>query len=64
MPFAHGLLALREAIGGLYKYDFLWALVGLLAYVLVSFLIGLIGMKGKKFEAFIERKLEEQDVIG
>ncbi|MBE5899572.1 MAG: YhgE/Pip domain-containing protein [Lachnospiraceae bacterium] len=64
MPFAYGLSALREAIGGLYKYDFLWALVGLLAYVLVSFLIGLIGMRGKKFEAFIERKLEEQDVIG
>ncbi len=64
MPFAYGLSALREAIGGLYKYDFLWALLGLLVYVMVSFLIGLIGMRGKKFEAFIERKLEEQDVIG
>lgn len=64
MPFAYALTALREAIAGLYKHDFLWALLGLSIYIVISFLIGLIGMKGKKFESFIEKKLEEQDVIG
>ena len=64
MPFAYGLTALREAIGGLYEHDFLWALLGLLVYVVLSFLIGLIGMKGAKLQTFIEEKLEEQDVIG
>ena len=64
MPFAYGLTALREAIGGLYEHDFLWALLGLLVYVVISFLIGLIGMKGARLQSFIEEKLEEQDVIG
>ena len=64
MPFAYGLTSIRECIGGMYKHDYLWAILGLLVYVVVGFLIGLIGMKGKRFEEFIERKIEEQDVIG
>ena len=64
MPFAYGFNALREAVAGLYQHDYLWAILGLLAYVVISFLIGLIGMKGEKLQMFIEEKLEEQDVIG
>ena len=64
MPFAYGLTALREAIGGLYEYDFLWALFGLSIYIAVSFVIAFIGMKSAKVQSFIEEKLEEQDVIG
>ena len=64
MPFAYGMGALREAVGGLYRYDYLLDIIGLLVYVIVGFLIALIGMRGKKFEEFVERKLEEQDVIG
>ena len=56
--------AFRECIAGLYKYDYLLNILGLLVYVIVGFLIALIGVKGKRFEAFIERKIEEQDVIG
>ena len=64
MPFAYGLGVLREAVAGLYQHDYLLYLLGLLVYVVIGFLIGLIGMKGKKLEAFVEEKLEKQDVIG
>ncbi|MCR4611392.1 MAG: YhgE/Pip domain-containing protein [Lachnospiraceae bacterium] len=64
MPFAHGMKIVRECIAGMYELDYLWAMLGLIAYMGVSFLVGLIGMKAKRFEEFIERKIEEQDVIG
>lgn len=64
MPFAYGLTAIRECVAGLYRYDYILSLLGLLVYIVVGFLVALIGMRGKRFASFIERKVEEQDVIG
>ena len=64
MPFTYGMNALKECIGGTYRYDFLWALLGLFGHMVVAFLIGLIGMKGTRIQAFLKERLEEQDVIG
>lgn len=64
MPFAYGMNSLREAIAGLYEYDYLWYMLGLIVYIGISILIGMIGMNSKKFEKFVERELDKQDVIG
>ncbi len=64
MPFAYGLGALREAVAGIYENDYLLYLLGLLVYVVIGFLVGLIGMKGKRLQEFVEEQVEKQDVIG
>ncbi len=65
MPFAYGMNAVRETIGGMHGWDYGMYLSGLGAYVGVSLLLGLVvAVPYKKLGNLMEESLEKTGCMG
>ena len=64
MPFKYAMNALRECVGGMYRFDYAKDLAILLIYVAVSFVIGFfLGRPFKKLNEAIEKSKERSGLI-
>ena len=64
MPFKYAMNALRECVGGIYRFNYEKDLVILLIYVAVSFVIGFfLGRPFKKLNEAIEKSKERSGLI-
>lgn len=64
MPFAHGMNAMRETIGGRYGNDYWIYLSGLLIYIVASLVIGLcISKPCQKLNRLVEESKEKTDLM-
>ncbi len=64
MPFAHGMNAIRETIGGMHKHDYWNYLAGMIAYIIVALIFGLIiSIPCKKLNKKIEESKERSDLL-
>lgn len=63
-PFPYSINAMREAISGLYEWDYLIYLAQLMLYAVVALIIGLVIRKPFiKIGHFIERKMKETKMM-
>ena len=64
MPFAYGMNAVRECIAGMYKLDYLKYMSGLLIYIVLALIIGLvISVPCKKLNESIKESTEKTDLL-
>ena len=64
MPFAYGMNAIRETVGGLYQNDYWVYISGMGVYIAVALVIGLlISIPCKKLNAMIEESKERTDLM-
>ena len=64
MPFAYGMNAVRECIAGMYKLDYLKYMSGLLIYIALALIIGLvISVPCKKLNESIKESTEKTDLL-
>ncbi len=64
LPFTYAMNALRESVGGLYQFDFLYDLAILGVFVLISLFIGLIvEIPFRKMNAMIDKSKEKSKVL-
>ena len=60
MPFTYSVNAMRETIGGLYGYDYIFDLLRLLAFIPFALLLGLVLRNPLyRLNEFFEKKMEE-----
>ncbi len=64
MPFAYGMNAVRECIAGMYKYDYWKYMSGLLIYIALALVIGLvISRPCKRLNEKIKESTEKTDLL-
>ncbi len=64
MPFAHGMNAIRESIAGLHNKDYLVYLGGMVAYIVVALIFGLVvSIPCQKLNEKIEESKERTDLL-
>ena len=64
MPFAYGMNAVRECIAGMYKLDYFKFMSGLLIYIALALIIGLvISVPCKKLNESIKESTEKTDLL-
>jgi putative membrane protein len=64
MPFNYAMNALRECVGGLYRYDYFIYLADLFVFAVISVFIGLVlSIPAKKLNEMIEESKEKTGVM-
>lgn len=64
LPFTYGVGAMREAVAGIYPYHYLTDCLGLLAFIPVSLLIGLLLRPVLlNLNSFFDKRLNETDML-
>jgi putative membrane protein len=64
MPFAYGMNAVRECVAGMYQMDYWKYMSGLLLYIGLALLIGLvISIPCKKLNLTIKESTEKTDLL-
>jgi putative membrane protein len=64
MPFAYGMNAVRECIAGMYAYDYWKYMSGLLLYIGLALVIGLvISRPCKRLNEKIKESTEQTDLL-
>ncbi len=64
MPFAYGMNAMRETIAGMHGNDYIGYLAGMLIYIGIALLLGLvISIPCRKLNAMIEESKEKTDLL-